>query len=95
MRLLNWRIPLALFFCATLALAPAIAETRAVGQRPRVEHGPGARAAVPHLGITLYSVAGNSGTVPAGISAMPTKAALRRDANLSGIIATAGAYGRG
>ena len=30
-RLLNWRIMLALFFCASVALVPAIAEARAGG----------------------------------------------------------------
>jgi predicted lipid-binding transport protein (Tim44 family) len=42
-RLLNWRILLALFFCATLALAPAIAEARAGSSAGGSSSGMGSR----------------------------------------------------
>jgi predicted lipid-binding transport protein (Tim44 family) len=61
-RLLNWRIMLALFFCASVALAPAIAEARAGGSSGGRSSSMGSR------GLRTYE---NNNTQPLGSSMSP------------------------
>src|SRR5713101_3917378 len=67
-RLLNWRILLALFFCATLALAPAIAEARAGSSAGGSSSGMGSR------GSRTYE---NNNAQPLSRSATPAPEAPR------------------
>jgi predicted lipid-binding transport protein (Tim44 family) len=61
-RLLNWRIMLALFFCASIALAPAIAEARAGGSSGGRSSSMGSR------GLRTYE---NNSAQPLGRSMSP------------------------
>jgi predicted lipid-binding transport protein (Tim44 family) len=61
-RLLNWRIMLALFFCASVALAPAIAEARAGGSSGGRSSSMGSR------GLRTYE---NNNAQPLGRSMSP------------------------
>ena len=61
-RLLNWRIMLALFFCASVALAPAIAEARAGGSSGGRSSSMGSR------GLRTYE---NNNAQPLGRSTTP------------------------